>query len=597
MAGQRDTKGSKEGAPEGRETLSPETLKQATAPESGDAESAKLPTAGRREATLPRPPESKVIRQRSHFDFHMAPAQDRSRGIRTFKSLQRSLVTRWLALRDEPNVRRDVVVVPSLSLDGFQLSEVQAVNHYEERMLFTLEFLRNPRTHLVYVTSQPLLPSVVDYHLGLLGGIPTAHARARLTLAPCCDGTPRPLSEKLLERPRLLERIRSAVSTSQSHLTVFTVSNAERDLAVRLGMPLYGVDPDLLPLGTKSGSREVFRQAGISMSPGFENLHSEDEIAEGLAELWEANPQLRRAVIKLNEGFSGEGNAIFEYRAAAEAAPGRASHAVRVDRLKEALGALAFSGAKETWPHFRTAFDRLGGVVEEFVDGAQKRSPSAQLRIDPTGELAALSTHDQVLGGPKGQTYLGCRFPADPDYRLDIQEDSLKVGEILVSNGVVGRVAVDFVAVERSPGVWERYALEINMRMSGTTHPMMNMQLLTHGTYDVDTGLYMTPRGEPRYYVATDNLAAPHYRGLMPGDVLDIAVLHDLHYRPWTETGVIFHLLGAISEFGKCGLTAVGASPEEAQDWYDRAHVALDLETIGREFDRSSVEIPPSRRI
>jgi hypothetical protein len=535
--------------------------------------------------------------QRSHFEFQMASAHHRPSDVQKFKSLQRELVTRWISLRDEPNTRRDVVVVPSLSLDGFQLSEVQAVNHYEERMLFMLAHLRNPRTHLVYVTSQPLLPSVVDYHLGLLGGIPTAHARARLTLAPCCDGTPRPLSEKLLERPRLLERIRGAVNTPQSHLTVFTVSDAERDLANALEMPLYGVDPDLLPFGTKSGSREVFREAGISMSPGFENLHSEKEVAEALAELWEANPTLRRAVIKLNEGFSGEGNAVFEYQTASEVAPGRASHAARVDGLREALAALAFSGPKETWPHFRASMERLGGVVEEFIEGVEKRSPCAQLRIDPTGALEAISTHDQVLGGPKGQTYLGCRFPADPEYRLDIQSDSIKVGEVLVSKGVVGRVAVDFVVVERSPGVWERYALEINMRMSGTTHPLMNMQLLTHGTYDVRTGLHMTPRGEPRYYVATDNLSAPHYRGLMPGDVLDIAVMHGLHYRPWTETGVIFHLLGAVSEFGKCGMTAVGSSPEEAQDWYDRTRVALDVETIGREVDRSSVEVPPSRRI
>lgn len=592
MAGQRDTKESM-----GNTSADPDRSKIGDAPDSSDAQSAKMPAGASRDALPTGGTEGSVTPQRSHFAFQMASAHDRTRDVQKFKSLQRQLVTRWLSLRDEPTVRRDVVVVPSLSLDGFQLSEVQAVNHYEERMLFMLAHLRNPRTHLVYVTSQPLLPSVVDYHLGLLGGIPTAHARARLTLAPCCDGTPRPLSEKLLERPRLLDRIRSAVSPSHSHLTVFTVSDAERDLAVELGMPLYGVDPDLLPLGTKSGSREVFRQAGISLSPGFENLRSESDVAESLAELWEANPALRRAVIKLNEGFSGEGNAVFEYRSASEVAPGRASHAARVDGLRHALASLAFSGPKETWPHFRRTMERLGGVVEEFIEGVEKRSPSAQLRIDPSGRLDALSTHDQMLGGPKGQTYLGCQFPADAAYRRDIQDDSLKVGEILVSNGVVGRVAVDFVVVERSPGVWDRYALEINMRMSGTTHPLMNMQLLTHGTYDVSTGLYMTPRGEPRYYVATDNLSAPHYRGLMPGDVLDIAVLHGLHYRPWTETGVIFHLLGAISEFGKCGMTAVGASPEEAQDWYDRTHVALDMETLGREVDRASIEIPPSRRI
>jgi hypothetical protein len=31
--------------------------------------------------------------------------------------------------------------------------------------------------------------------------------------------------------------------------------------------------------------------------------------------------------------------------------------------------------------------------------------------VTPTGEVEIVSTHDQLLGGPSGQSYLGCRFP------------------------------------------------------------------------------------------------------------------------------------------------------------------------------------------
>jgi hypothetical protein len=41
-----------------------------------------------------------------------------------------------------------------------------------------------------------------------------------------------------------------------------------------------------------------------------------------------------------------------------------------------------------------------------------------QLRITPDGRVELLSTHDQLLGGPSGQSYLGCMFPADPGTAL-----------------------------------------------------------------------------------------------------------------------------------------------------------------------------------
>lgn len=115
--------------------------------------------------------------------------------------------------------------------------------------------------------------------------------------------------------------------------------------------------------------------------------------------------------------------------------------------------------------------------------------------------------------------------------------------------------------------------------MTGTTHPLMMLKLVNDGDYDPSTGLYLTPRGQPRYYLSTDNLVSPAYRGLLPEDLLDIAALHDLHYRPWKETGVLFHLLGALSQYGKVGVTAIGASREEALAWYERTRQALDEET------------------
>ena len=45
------------------------------------------------------------------------------------------------------------------------------------------------------------------------------------------------------------------------------------------------------------------------------------------------------------------------------------------------------------------------------------------------------------------------------------------------------------------------------------------------------------------------------------------------------RTGNVFHLMGALSEFGKLGVTSIGDSREEAQAIYDRVERVLDQET------------------
>ena len=41
---------------------------------------------------------------------------------------------------------------------------------------------------------------------------------------------------------------------------------------------------------------------------------------------------------------------------------------------------------------------------------------------------------------------------------------------------------------------------------------------------------------------------------------------------------MLFHLIGALSQFGKVGLTAIANSPEEVDDLYRRTLTVLDRE-------------------
>ena len=496
----------------------------------------------------------------------------RSVGPDRFADLQAGLAGTFDAF-SAPDAPRTVLIVPSLTMDREVLARISGAHHYEERMLCYLLLLRLPRTRVIYMSSRPIPEAIIDYYLHLLPGIPAQHARKRLTFLSCHDGSPLALTEKILERPRLMQHIQEAIpDPSCAYMTCFNVTEHERALALRLGLPIYGCDPSLLAWGSKSGSRKIFREAGVAMPEGFEDLHSADEIADALVELKARRPGIRRAVVKLDEGFSGEGNAVFSYRDAPE---GPALGAWVRDRLP----GLAFEAQDMTWDLFSEKFAAMGGIVEEFIEGEVKRSPSAQFRVDPLGQLAAVSTHDQVLGGDSGQVFLGCRFPADGSYRLEIQEDGLKAARVLAGKGVLGRFAIDFLSV-RQGEAWRHFAIEINLRKGGTTHPFMMLEFLTDGRYDPATGAFVTPAGQERCYYASDNLEAEHYRGLTPTDLIDIAALNGLHFDGACQQGVVFHLIGALSEFGKLGVLCIGGSHDKAEALYRRTREVLDRESL-----------------
>lgn len=496
----------------------------------------------------------------------------RERELLAFESLKPRLSTLWNALSAREEEPYTSIVIPSMTLDGAELTKLEAASFYEERLLFLLIRLRNPRARMVYVTSQPVHPVILEYYFQLLEGIPASHARSRLTMLCAYDATPRPLTEKILERPRLIQRIRYGIpDPSRAYMTVFNSTALERRLSVLLDVPLNGVDPELSPLGTKSGSRKVFREAGVSLPRGREDLRSREDVVDALLDLRRECPGLARAVLKLDEGFSGCGNAVVPLPESSERGA-----------LSDAIDHLAFSDGEETTGAFLAKLSGMGGVVEELVEGVETRAPSAQLRIDPHGEVSLLSTHDQIMGGPTGQTYLGCRFPAADEYRLAVQEAALRVGRVLASRGVVSRFGVDFLATRADSGsVWELRALEINLRVGGTTHPFLALQFLTGGGLDSESGMFLSPRGLPKFYRNTDNLRSSAYRGISPEDLIEITTANRLHYNRSSETGALFHMIGALSQFGKVGLTAIGNSHAEADAIHESAIAALDRETNG----------------
>ena len=344
-----------------------------------------------------------------------------------------------------------VVVIPSVTLNRVGARSGTMTQAFEERFLFLLLLLRQPRLRMIYVTSMPIAEQIVEYYLALLPGVIPSHARARLSLVSINDASPRSLSEKLLERPRMLRRIGELMpDRAKSHLVPYNTTELERDVALALGIPMYGADPRLVDLGTKTGCRRLFAEVGVQHPIGVEDLHSVDEAVDAIGEMRRARPTLSQVIVKLNEGVSAPATPwSISRRCPRRAPPGSR------DEIRRRVERMQFEAPDVAFDAYVAELAQNGGIVEERIVGVELRSPSVQLRVTPGGDVELLSTHDQLLGGPSGQAYLGCRFPADFAYARAISADAMTIGTSLARKGVLGRFALDFVTVKdprRAPG-------------------------------------------------------------------------------------------------------------------------------------------------
>jgi pheganomycin biosynthesis PGM1-like protein len=480
----------------------------------------------------------------------------------SFAELQAQFRNIWptVTLRSIGDVERTVVVVHSISFDvPDQL--VPVFPAYEERFLcLVLSLLRAPRSRVIYVTSQPIHSRVVDYYFSLVPELDTPEARSRFSAVSLVDGRNEPLSRKLLARPGAVERIRRLIGRPEVGMIIpFSMTDDEARLAEELQLPIYGCDPALNWLGSKTGSRTVFAEEGVQHPIGLD-VRGSDDLAGALDELRARSQAARSAVLKLDLGVSGLGNAVLDLDTAS----------------RDLRAAIELEDETADLDHYLALVDEQGGIVEELIEGEDFRSPSVQLRMSPAGQVDIMSTHDQVLGGVHGQTYFGCHFPADPGYAALIASEALKVGRRLAREGVIGRAAVDFAAVRRD-GHWEPYALEINLRSGGTTHPLFALTSLTDGVYDPLAGEWRTRFGDIKHYAATDHLDSPAYQSLTPDDLLDVVQQRGLGWDGEREVGVVLHMVSAIAVAGRVGLTAIGDTLDEARQRYYGVKAAFDV--------------------
>jgi hypothetical protein len=448
---------------------------------------------------------------------------------------------------DTPHV---VVALPSFSVSESLLSHyVSRLAPLEHRFLVSIFLLRIPSARLVYICSAEPATSVIDSYFSLLPESLNASERFRLLVVD--DRSARPVAAKLLDRPDLLAAITEWIGDDPGFIEPWNVTEPEQQLALRLGLPISGSDPEAWPVGFKSAGRKLFRGAGIPIAPGVEDLKTVSDAVDAIERLRMSEPDLPAVILKHDDSGAGDGNAVIRTDDLEAPGSGNARRRLlsRVNRLE---------------PWYLEGLE-LGFVAESRIVGDQFSSPSAQVEIRPDGKAVVLSTHDQVLSDD-GQVYLGCRFPANPAYAPVLGTYAFAAASELVRHGALGRVGIDFVVARPDRGAWSTYAIEINLRKTGTTHPYCVLRNLAPGLYDPDNGVYTDDTGQPKFYIASDNMVEENWTGIPEAEVIAALRRAGIWFNPSSRTGVVPHMMSCLEIDGRFGITAIGNTPDHAEE-------------------------------
>eukprot|EP00756_Hemistasia_phaeocysticola_P029676 Hpha_TRINITY_DN16246_c0_g1::TRINITY_DN16246_c0_g1_i1::g.12956::m.12956 len=488
---------------------------------------------------------------------------------------------------------QDIVVLPSFDFDPRELAKVDGVTHFEERLLNTLFSLRYKGTRLVYVTSVPLDEGIIRYYKEMMPAGVKENFEDRVLFVNCQDITPVPLSQKVLARPRLMQRIKRFLRPGKSFLTCNSGTARAEEIAKHLGCTYASCIADLSYWGTKAGSRAAFAACGIPHPIGVPEVFTAKDLAERIASLLQSEDgrSLRKMVVKLNEGFAGGGNAILDLTVISAAERESSLHEVLAGRILKCFETMDFQAAGETWLAYSRQIRKLGAIAEAFIEcppGTTMTSPSGQVVVSSRDRAEVISTHEQVLDG---QAYTGCTFPCHQSYRAELMTYCQRLGDFMKEKALLDHFGVDFVVVQdkNDPAKYSMHALEINLRRGGTTHPHMTARVLCNAELNA-RGELVNERGQTKVYVASDHVVNESCRGLTPDDLLDIMHDNRLSFSHETQTGAVFHLLGCMSQFCQVGVTCIGNTQEEAQQILAAVKALLVQESM--QHTRSTV-LPP----
>lgn len=470
----------------------------------------------------------------------------------SFEDLQARLGEAWALNQPGAGKEHVLIALPSFSVGESLLSHyADRIPALEHRYLLAMLMLwRIEACEMIFLTTTPPDEEILDYYCSIVPER-SEDMRRRFHHVSIPDMSARSIAAKALDRPEILDQIAEMIGDRPAFIEPWNVTDYEVAVAMRLGVPIVGTDPKLWPIGFKSAGRKLIRGAGVPIPAGREDVATVDDVLAAIEAVRAERPAASGVVVKIDNSGAGDGNIVLRFADVVSSSG---------DGMRTRVA---------SFPGWFLEELRAGGIVEELITGERFTSPSVQVDVTPVGDVAVLATHEQVLGGDSGQVYTGCRFPADPSYAPELARHGRLVGERLAQEGVLGRFAIDFAVATSRSGSPDVYALEMNLRKGGTTHPYTALRNLVPGRYDEKAGRWVSNEdGTPRWYLSTDNLVDEAWLGVPPAVVIRAVADAGLQFDPRTGSGVVLHMLSSLAIDGRFGLTAIGRTPQEAEELY-----------------------------
>ncbi|MBK8202734.1 MAG: hypothetical protein IPK68_10595 [Bdellovibrionales bacterium] len=509
---------------------------------------------------------------------------------------QSEQLLKWSRRRDagEPVL---FIIVPSLNFDPAEIGPIVGSAHYEQRSLWTLLRAADPNVRVLFVSSSKVPQTALDELFSGLSRSEINEIEHRTEMIALNNNGSDYLSDKIANSPEALTQIKQASrrllngqepTEENTVLSGFVNESSMNRLSAELQLPLTGMHPALEILNSKQGNRIIARESMIPFAEGTDSNYSINEIVQSIDELYVQMKGRGSCFIKANYGASGQGIIKIEFRKTTDAdgAQNNGSNIVlamdlenseknRRDAILELLQ--HHSERNSQLKNVLERAEKFGVVIETGI--VHTRAPSVQLEILAGGEIVPLSTHMQDMDGP---VYKGASQPAYGDIELEsrLMSYSVKYAEVLARYGVVGRIGLDFFEVNNNEEIDFIFG-EANNREGGTTHPWETVARLLRANYDATRKAFISSvTGQPIFYKMTDNFVDKEtFQNLSLQD-LWVEFKKDPEYRLLkanreTGTGVKFHLLSALPEFGKIGLTAFAKSKQEAANLFEKAKLVL----------------------
>ena len=521
------------------------------------------------------------------------------------------------------HTNRMVIHVPSLSLSQEQRLTSEHFLTRQFSQLARLCDLRDPHLSIIFISPLQIPPDLLGYFTSIMQvrGIKDPKLRLKIIVPENLPRLPGhfSLTQALLASPTAYKRLEIAVQGQRAYLLPYRVGRDEQELSVALRVPILGPSFECCEYySTKIGARALFQEADMSVAPGaaiqataagYEDREKskeawaskQREIAGKLVNLIKENPFVRKWIFKVNDEYESRGHASLDLKKVDPLydVAKRVENIISPQDPKATERVIAMLEEKllaehvqihntevyPTWESYVAQFKKVGGVIEAFPEWVVG-SPSANVFIDPLGNISIQSTHEQIFF--KEFTFIGATFPQSSVPHLPLAQAILAIAKKCYEKGIIGYFGIDFVAL-RQEGLLRIWAVDLNLHLTKTQLTFQFFDLLSGGSFNPESGTYLMPYGisymadqhgkesevsasnlaSRRSYVMTDFVSSSRFEGLQLKtffkDCRNLGLTYDIGECTGTAFNVIDTTSAGVLSIFSSGFTIIDAMKEASR--------------------------------